>query len=258
VKHILAVKNPKLGKSQNGLLLQPMIHATASATAELVSCAILTPAEVIKQNAQMVDSTRQGNMNATLQTISKFRSNPLGLWRGYTALAGRNLPFTAIQFPLFERLKQWMKQVREKSGKGRGTLLENGLITAASAGLAGGVAAVITTPVDVVKTRIMLMAAENASRQKPDRKSVVRSLKDGEEGLVDAMGHVVRKKSSRKSSLQIGREVVMEQGIKGLWRGGALRALWSMFGSGLYLGTYESGRLYFARRRIQLNENDLL
>jgi hypothetical protein len=125
--------------------------------------------------------------------------------------------------------------------------------------LAGGAAAVITTPIDVVKTRIMLAAAENAALQKPGKKSVVRSLKDGGEGLVDAMGHAIRKKPNRKSSLQIGREIVMEQGIKGLWRGGALRALWSMLGSGLYLGTYESGRLYLARgRRVQLNENDML
>lgn len=264
VKHVLIVKNPKLARSQDeptGLLPQPMIHATASATAELVSCAILTPAEVIKQNAQMADSPRQGNVNATLQAVSKFRSNPLGLWRGYAALAGRNLPFTAMQFPLFEHLKRLMEEARERSGKGTRTLLESGLITAASAGLAGSVAAVITTPIDVVKTRIMLAAAaENASQQKPAEKSVVTSLKHGgEEGLVDAMGHAIRNKPSRKSSLQIGREVVMEQGIKGLWRGGALRALWTMLGSGLYLGTYESGRLYLARGRgVQLNENDLL
>lgn len=83
----------------------------------------------------------------------------------------------------------------------------------------------------------LLPQLKNAAQHKPDGKSVVRRLKDSGEGLVDALGHGTMKKPSRKSSLQIGREVVMEQGIKGLWRGGALRALWSMFGSGLYLGT---------------------
>jgi hypothetical protein len=149
-----------------------------------------------------------------------------------------------------------MKEAREKSRKGTGTLLESGLITATSAGLAGSVAAVITTPIDVVKTRIMLAAAENAGRQKPGKKGVVRNLSGDGEGLVDAMGHAIKNKPS---SLQIGREIVMEQGIKGLWRGGTLRALWTMLGSGLYLGTYESGRLYLAGRRgVQLNEDDLL
>jgi len=46
------------------------VHASASSLAELVSCAILTPAEVIKQNAQMVSSTSQ-SQNATLQTLGK-------------------------------------------------------------------------------------------------------------------------------------------------------------------------------------------
>lgn len=89
VKATLHQHNPTLS-SGNALVPTPVIHAFASGTAELVSCAILTPAEVIKQNAQMV---RTGaNVNATLQTLQRFRSNPLALWRGYAALAGRNLP----------------------------------------------------------------------------------------------------------------------------------------------------------------------
>jgi hypothetical protein len=93
VKATLHQHNPTLGGS-NGLIPTPVIHALASGTGELVSCAILTPAEVIKQNAQMVDNSRgdRPRVNATLQTLQRFQSNPLALWRGYTALAGRNLP----------------------------------------------------------------------------------------------------------------------------------------------------------------------
>ncbi|KAK1915326.1 hypothetical protein P3342_003134 [Pyrenophora teres f. teres] len=155
--------------SPNGVLPIAFVHASASSLAELVSCAILTPAEVIKQNAQMLpspspssssSSSQPSPTNATLSTLSKFRENPLALWRGYAALAGRNLPFTAMQFPLFERLKQGIKEYREDRGLTRGTIVESGCITAVSAGLAGAVAAVITTPVDVVKTRIMLSAGD--------------------------------------------------------------------------------------------------
>jgi solute carrier family 25 S-adenosylmethionine transporter 26 len=114
VKHNLTIHNPSFGSEDKQLLPQPVIHALASSIAELVSCAILTPAEVIKQNAQMVDSTKTSKTNATVQTLSKFRSNPLALWRGYSALAGRNLPFTALQFPMFEKLRQEAKSYREK------------------------------------------------------------------------------------------------------------------------------------------------
>lgn len=92
VKSTLYKHNPRLGSS-SGILPTPVIHALASGTAELVSCAILTPAEVIKQNAQMVQNKPgEPRINATLQTLQRFRSNPLALWRGYAALAGRNLP----------------------------------------------------------------------------------------------------------------------------------------------------------------------
>lgn len=162
-----------------------------------------------------------------------------------------------MQFPLFEHFKAWIKAYRERTGIHTGTLMETGLVTATSAGVAGSISAVATTPVDVVKTRIMLAAAENAARDAEGGNGVGDALKNG--GLRDAMGHVVKKPFSRKTSLQIGREIVAEQGLKGLWRGGALRGTWTMLASGLYLGTYESGRIWLANRRgEQLNEEDIL
>jgi solute carrier family 25 S-adenosylmethionine transporter 26 len=262
VKHNLTIHNPSLGSNGKQLLPQPVIHALASSIAELVSCAILTPAEVIKQNAQMVDSTKTSKTNATVQTLSKFRSNPLALWRGYTALAGRNLPFTALQFPMFEKLRQEAKVYREKRGLNTGTLLESGLVTAISAGTAGSVAAVVTTPIDVIKTRIMLAASESTSQkaQSADQVESMDKPSKGKNGtLVDALGHAKQKLPARKTSLQIGREIVAESGVKGLWRGGALRGVWTMLGSGLYLGVYDSGRIWLGRRRGEtIDEDDLI
>lgn len=258
VKSILTDHNPTFNNSH--LLPQPIIHSAASATAELVSCAILTPAEVIKQNAQMVDNSDSSRpkVNATLQTMKRFRSNPLALWRGYTALATRNLPFTALQFPMFERIRKGIQDYRDEQGTRTKTLLEGGLITAISAGSAGSVAAVVTTPVDVVKTRIMLAAAESAaedqkaSSQKAAKSALVdatgKTVQAAKEGLSEAIKNV-SKPVSKKGSMQIAREIMAEHGVKGLFRGGALRAVWTLMGSGLYLGVYESGRIYLAERR---------
>lgn len=262
VKSILSNHNPTFGgSSANGFVPQPLIHAGASATAELVSCAILTPAEVIKQNAQMVDNSNGQRINATVETLKRFRSNPLALWRGYTALAGRNLPFTALQFPMFERFKQGIKQYRDDKGIRTNTLFENGMITAFAAGTAGSISAAVTTPVDVVKTRIMLSAAQSAAAdQKPEVSNSTKSasnglvdatgksMKSAKEGIADAVKNVA-KPPSWKGSMQIAREIMADSGVKGLFRGGALRAVWTMIGSGLYLGVYESGRIYLARRR---------
>ncbi|KAK5123169.1 hypothetical protein LTR85_003367 [Meristemomyces frigidus] len=267
LKSVLEKNNPRYDGGH--LLPQPLIHSAASGTAELVSCAILTPAEVIKQNAQMVDNSRtdRPRVNATVETLKRFRSNPFALWRGYTALASRNLPFTALQFPMFERIKQSIRRYRDERGIRTNTLLESGMITAASAGTGGSIAAVITTPIDVVKTRIMLAAAESAGE---DQKPASQATKSAKDAIVDATGNTVQsakenlsqavknvsKPPSRQGSMQIAREIMAAEGIKGLFRGGALRAVWTMLGSGLYLGVYESGRIYLAGRRGETRTAD--
>lgn len=270
------LENSRLATGSTPLLPQALIHSVASGSAEMVSCAILTPAEVIKQNAQMVNNSdsNRPKVNATIQTMRRFRTNPLALWRGYTALAGRNLPFTALQFPMFERIKLGIQQYRDEKGIRTHSLLEGGAITAASAGTGGAIAAVVTTPVDVVKTRIMLAAAENAAAdQKPSDKPAkgvlfdatgkpIEAAKEGlarsKESLKQA-AETISQPPSRKGSMQIAREIMAESGVKGLFRGGALRGVWTMLGSGLYLGVYESGRIYLGNRRGEkLDADDVL
>jgi solute carrier family 25 (mitochondrial S-adenosylmethionine transporter), member 26 len=46
-----------------------------------------------------------------------------------------------------------------------------------------------------------------------------------------------------------------ESGVKGLFRGGTLRAAWTALSSGLYLGVYESGRVWLGDQRRSAEEN---
>lgn len=67
-------------------------------------------------------------------------------------MSGPQLPFTSIQFPMYEALKsllsrKYLSGRRPSPGEAAGC----GMI-------AGGVAAAVTTPLDVVKTRVMLEA----------------------------------------------------------------------------------------------------
>ncbi|MCJ1364060.1 hypothetical protein MMC16_003169 [Acarospora aff. strigata] len=98
----------------------PLLHSAASSTAELVSRFILTPADVLKQNAQMVRRSPSYKTKAfdTSTTITALRnSKPRGqLWTGYAALAARNLPLTAMQFSPFEHLKKRRKGYHERQG----------------------------------------------------------------------------------------------------------------------------------------------
>ena len=180
-----------------------------------------------------------------LEVLKSFRSQPTKLFRGYTALAARNLPFTGLQFPAFEYLKGFLLDRRKAQQRGKPVdgILERAWITAVSAGLAGSGAAWITTPIDVVKTRIMLAAGEDAraSSLDPDKDQI-------------------KQRQLRKGGFEVGREVLKSEGVKGLFRGAALRAGWTAIGSGLYLGCYEGGRFYLEDQRRQkgVEEGDSL
>jgi solute carrier family 25 S-adenosylmethionine transporter 26 len=205
----------------------PIMHGLASSTAEMVSCLILTPAEVLKQNAQMVQagSSQHNSKSAMGQVLSRFKRHPWRLWSGYTALVGRNLPTTALQFPLFEYIRSRLTQKwRLRKGENRNAetqfdqVIERAGLTGISAAMSGTVAAAVTTPVDVVKTRVMLSA-------------------DGKES------------KSRKGTFTIGRNILRDEGVSGLFKGGFIRAGWTAVALGLYLSLYEGGRFFLENRR---------
>ena len=195
----------------------------------------------------MLSSRKRGS--TSLEVFKYFKSRPIKLWSGYTALAARNLPFTSLQFPAFESLKSYFLQKRKEKKRGGAPvdgILERAWITAMSAGLAGIGAAWITTPIDVVKTRIMLAAGSGDDRPKTDMKSNPSNwLLHGAAG-------------SRKSGFIVAREILEREGVRGLFRGALLRAGWTSIGSGLYLGCYESGRFYLESTREGMNEGDHL
>ena len=146
------------------------------------------------------------------------------LLSGYTALAARNLPFSAMQFPMFEALRVRLRQRwdRKQQPATAHPLLVVGAVNGLGAGLSGSIAAVITTPLDVVKTRMMLGADTDNKTRTDGSKSPHR----------------------RPSGWHLARVVYREHGVRGLFRGGAFRAGWTFVGSGLYLGTYEVAKAW--------------
>uniref|UniRef100_A0A9L0SP96 Mitochondrial S-adenosylmethionine carrier protein n=2 Tax=Equus TaxID=9789 RepID=A0A9L0SP96_HORSE len=77
-------------------------------TSLVVACLIRVPSEVVKQRAQVSASSR------TFQIFSNilYEEGIQGLYRGYKSTVLREIPFSLVQFPLWESLKAQEPPVR--------------------------------------------------------------------------------------------------------------------------------------------------
>ncbi|KAH3667323.1 hypothetical protein OGAPHI_002972 [Ogataea philodendri] len=121
-------------------------HMISASCGEIAACLVRVPAEVIKQRTQSL------KFNTSAQALRHILGNKSGegvlrgLYRGWSTTIMREIPFTIIQFPLYEYLKSlWSQDTVLSPAKG-----------AVCGSVAGGVAAAATTPLDLLKTRLML------------------------------------------------------------------------------------------------------
>lgn len=176
----------------------PVHHMLAASLGEIAACAVRVPTEVIKQRAQALQ--HPSSLSALSHVLSQRATiGVVGVWRemyrGWGVTIMREVPFTVIQFPMWEGLKAWR---RRETGGDTVAAWESGVMGS----LAGAVAAAVTTPLDVLKTRMML------AREKV--------------GLA-----------------QMGRMVVRESGWAGLMGGIGPRVVWIGIGGAVFLGSYE-------------------
>ncbi|BGP44982.1 mitochondrial aspartate-glutamate transporter agc1 [Rhodotorula kratochvilovae] len=131
----------------------------------------------------------------------------LGLYRGATACLARDVPFSAIYFPAHAHLK---KDIFHEGRDGK--VLSYGEALSAAA-IAGMPAAYLTTPADVIKTRLQSEARKGESTYK---------------GIGDAF-----------------RKILREEGAAALFKGGPARVLRSSPQFGVTLVAYENFKKHF-------------
>nr|XP_022298968.1 S-adenosylmethionine mitochondrial carrier protein-like [Crassostrea virginica]XP_022298969.1 S-adenosylmethionine mitochondrial carrier protein-like [Crassostrea virginica] len=186
----------------------PAIHMTAASAGEVTACLIRVPVEVVKQRAQASRFSSSAILSETLKT-----EGVRGLYRGYISTVLREIPFSFIQFPLWEYLKKTWSSIQ-------GNPVDPWQSSICGA-FSGCVAAGITTPLDVAKTRIML--AETGS-----------ALSTG--SITFAIKAVYR-----------------ENGMRGLFAGTVPRMLWITVGGAIFLGVYDKAKLVLSYTLLHEN-----
>ncbi|BGP12981.1 hypothetical protein JCM10213_006619 [Rhodosporidiobolus nylandii] len=165
------------------------------------------PLEIVKIRLQMQGENAKAGIprQGALHIVKQL--GLLGLYKGAMACLARDVPFSAIYFPAHAHLK---KDVFHEGRDGK--VLSYGEALSAAA-IAGMPAAYLTTPADVIKTRLQTEARKGESTYK---------------GVGDAF-----------------RKILKEEGPRALFKGGPARVLRSSPQFGVTLVAYENLKKHF-------------
>lgn len=191
------------------------------------------------------------------------------LFHGYKATLWRDLPFSALQFAFYEELRD-----RAKSYMGSNIIgLPLEIATAASA---GGMAGVITTPLDVVKTRIQTQHNDTSSGSANAHKAPLSPTLSSKHSspskankplptqsrLISTSSPSTTLKTHGAatldtSSVMTGLKIIYKtEGVAGWFRGVGPRAVWTSVQSGTMLVLYQTLLRYFEQHPL-VNANDV-
>jgi len=159
------------------------------------------PTEVIKTRTQTSTYGALGQSSLSAAKLTLASDGWRGFYRGFGSTIMREIPFTSLQFPLYEFLKlQLSKKLHRKP------LYAHEAAVCGS--IAGGTAAALTTPLDVLKTRVMLDLRNSSEQPLP---SLAARFK----------------------------QIYISEGMGALFAGVVPRTLWISAGGAVFLGVYE-------------------
>ncbi|CAG9327153.1 unnamed protein product [Blepharisma stoltei] len=167
-------------------------HTISAMVASACSGIVRNPFDVVKQQMQVGIHTKTSSALSRVLQRQGFK----GLWIGTATAIYRDIPFNIIQMIVYE----WLNG-KDYGGKDPTIFqhLRNGAI-------AGGIAAFLTTPIDLAKTKLVT---------------------DGGKGEYLALTQTLKK-------------IYKEGGLPGLWLGWKYRTVLTMAGGMMFFGSFET------------------
>ncbi|KAI0747703.1 S-adenosylmethionine transporter [Daedaleopsis nitida] len=175
-------------------------HMLSASIGEIAACSIRVPTEVIKTRAQTSTYGPAAQSSLAAARLLMSTEGLRGFYRGFGSTVMREIPFTSLQFPLYELLKLRLARALHRP--------LHAYEAAVCGSFAGGVAAALTTPLDVLKTRVMLDLRDPTKHANP-------------------------------TLLARFRGIYVNEGMKALFSGVVPRTLWISAGGAVFLGMYE-------------------
>lgn len=195
LKSMLCRRTPR--KFRNGAI------ALAAGIGDVAASLVRVPCEVLKQRLQV---GLYPNFGHALADVLRLRSLP-AVYAGLGAQLARDIPYAAVEFVFYENLKS------AAVGPDAAKKMRTGQSLAVGAA-SGAAAAIMSNPMDVVKTRLMTQLAT------------------GTKARYRGISHALVK-------------VAREEGILAFWKGITPRIAAKTLQSALFFATYETLRQTF-------------
>ncbi|CAL9184935.1 unnamed protein product [Musa hybrid cultivar] len=158
----------------------PIAHAASGVLATVASDAVFTPMDTVKQRLQLRSSPYKGVADCVARVLREEGSR--AFFASYKTTVVMNAPYTAVHFTTYEAAKRGLMEISPESAS------DERLVVHATAGAAaGGLAAAITTPLDVVKTQLQCQGVCGCDRYSSSSiNEVIRAILrcDGYAGLM--------------------------------------------------------------------------
>ncbi|CAG9537719.1 unnamed protein product [Cercopithifilaria johnstoni] len=208
----------------------------AGSTARLVALTIVSPIELIRTKMQSERFTYK-DIGLAFQR-SKAAEGWISLWRGWSPSLMRDMPFSAVYWTGYEYLKTNALQKLNQQET-------SFLISFVCGAMAGSLAAFVTTPFDVVKTRRQITLGEVRNIKEMNR------YNNGYMQMIENYDKITRERRSMeirsKHSFGIMKELYEKNGLKALFAGVVPRVTKVSLACALMVGSYEYCKLFFKK-----------
>lgn len=185
-----------------------LTHLSAGLVAESVSAVFWTPMEVVKQRAQI--RALSASSVSVLRDLLRHEG-ARALFSGYAITVGVFGPYSMVYFAAYERFKA--------AALSRGKKLSTPVVST-SAAAAGALAAAVTTPLDVIKTRLQTQ---------------------GDIAKAKGVSHVRMPYTSAWNAAKV---IARQEGFGAFLKGITARVLWIMPGTAITMSTFEFLKRY--------------
>lgn len=207
----------------------------AGAIARTAAAAATSPIEMFRTRLQATPGTGAGHFKATLQDLHQMTQvrGYASLWRGLSLTMWRDVPFSGLYWWGYEKVKEGLESARrnaphpagsERDAPSTATAFFDSFLAGAAS---GSVAALVTTPFDVGKTRQQVYRHMDDLSPPPSNQAtrVPKTVVPEQLSLPKFLMHIFR-----------------EEGTAGLFRGWSARCLKVAPACAIMISTYELGK----------------